>query len=404
MPSAQEKEPKVQASRVGSARRRLRAILAQIKTLEGSDFPHADGEAALLHIKKHFETLISGLDDAEELSFKAFQALCLKASVEVELHLPVLGFILRSTNVRNAFEAYDPLKRIVGQTVSSDAQLLISSEWDFVPFTYPMSLDVLPNFVLVGGPAHESDSAFLVPIAGHEIGHSAWRYHGIEADIAPTYTSHFSNFVEQDPDLKTELEEDYGAGFAGFFRDIGIKRVEELFCDAFALCLFGESYLYAFEHLTYPGGGERDQGYPKIEERMRFLLMAAERRGLSVQGEFSDGWRPSSDDPTADSDIDDLLDRACEQIYDEIVDAAARIVDDSGVETPSEKSIKNVQNAFDAGVPYADYASLADLLCAAWRMIGADVKSDQERRFSLVNELVLKSIEVSEFKVRTSNA
>src|SRR3546814_14740255 len=51
----------------------------------------------------------------------------------------------------------------------------MSSEWKFVPFTYPMTLDWLPGFALVGGPAPESDNVLIVPLAGHEIGHSAWR-------------------------------------------------------------------------------------------------------------------------------------------------------------------------------------------------------------------------------------
>src|SRR3546814_10308475 len=68
-----------------------------------------------------------------------------------------------------------PIKRLVETAVSPDARLIMSSEWKFVPFTFPMTLDWLPGFALVGGPAPESDNVLIVPLAGHEIGHSAWR-------------------------------------------------------------------------------------------------------------------------------------------------------------------------------------------------------------------------------------
>src|SRR3546814_3823673 len=68
-----------------------------------------------------------------------------------------------------------PIKRLVETAVSPDARLIMSSEWKFVPFTYPMTLDWLPGFALVGGPAPESDNVLIVPLAGHERGHSAWR-------------------------------------------------------------------------------------------------------------------------------------------------------------------------------------------------------------------------------------
>lgn len=372
--------------------------------LEASDFPHADGESALTEIKRHFDALLAELDGAERHSLAILQELCLKTSVEVELHLPVLGFILRSTNVRNAFEAYDPLKRIVAKTISPDAQLVVSSEWDFIPFTYPMSLDVLPTHVLVGGPAHESDSALLIPIAGHEIGHSAWQAHDVVSKLDQKYISNIEALVRADDALRDELEDYYGPGFSGFLRDIGIKRVEELFCDAFALYLFGDSYFYAFEHLTYPGGVVRGSDYPKVEDRVSFLLWAAERRGLKLAAELAENWRISSDDPESDGDIDDILDRSAAAIFAEIADAAAEIIDQSGVSTPSETEIEKVISAFHTGTPVSKAAALCDLTCAGWRMVRQDDENGHKDRSGLINELVLKSIEVGEFEHRTAYA
>src|SRR3546814_4384036 len=68
----------------------------------------------------------------------------------------------------NAFEMHFPLKRLVETAVSPDARLIMSSEWKFVPFTYPMTLDWLPGFALVGGPAPESDNVLIVPLRSEE--------------------------------------------------------------------------------------------------------------------------------------------------------------------------------------------------------------------------------------------
>lgn len=404
MPSATASEAKLIACRLGSARRRIRALLSQIAVLEGSDFPHRDGEMALIEIKKHFETLLRDLSGAEHFSLKLVQDLCLKTSVEVELHLPVLGFILRSTNVRNAFETYDPLKEIVNSSIKRDTHLIVSSEWDFVPFTYPMTLDVLPNHVLVGGPAHESESALLIPIAGHEIGHSAWKAHDVVSDIEPKYTQKIEDFVNADDELRDELTGYYGPAFAGFLRDIGIKRVEELFCDAFALHLFGDSYFYAFEHLTYPGGEPRGPDYPRVEDRVAFLLFAAKHGHLPLSEDLATGWRASSDDPMADGDIDDVLDRAAESIYTEIAHAAATIIQRSSVSTPNEGKIAEVITAFQRGVPVAEQTELCDVVCAGWRLIRSADEAGDADRWRLINELVLKSIEVGEFERRTLDA
>src|SRR3546814_8743121 len=92
-----------------------------------------------------------------------------------------------------------PIKRLVETAVSPDARLIMSSEWKFVPFTYPMTLDWLPGFALVGGPAPESDNVLIVPLAGHEIGHSAWRSKQLKdqlmADRSEEHTSELQSLM-----------------------------------------------------------------------------------------------------------------------------------------------------------------------------------------------------------------
>ena len=51
-------------------------------------------------------------------------------------YVPLLGLILRSTNTRNAFEAYAPLLRLARKILGKDTKLIISSEWDYSPYVY----------------------------------------------------------------------------------------------------------------------------------------------------------------------------------------------------------------------------------------------------------------------------
>ena len=104
------------------------------------------------------------------------------------IYLPLSGFILRSTNNRNAFEVHGPLLRLAGSILEPGVikkdfktRLLLSSEWDYSPLLalYP----ALPDFVLIGLPAPESANPLLLPLAGHELGHLVWMKQPRLADL-----------------------------------------------------------------------------------------------------------------------------------------------------------------------------------------------------------------------------
>src|SRR5262249_36056001 len=158
--------------------------------------------------------------------------------------LPILGFILRSTNVRNAFELLDPLQVLADATLQGKPQLLLSSEWDYVPFAYPQSLDDLKSFVLIGLPASEAASALLVPLAGHELGHAVWRNRGIEGGAHATlqyrceelYKRNFEEFKRQFPDYDANdmVHKELLPEAIAQSVEYAVFQAEELFCDLFA--------------------------------------------------------------------------------------------------------------------------------------------------------------------------
>ena len=119
------------------ARLRTRAFLAEIANVAQSEFPYSDSEDALILIEGVIKEISDQLDQFDDKSDPATVRLTCSLSLRaLFLFLPVLGFILRSTNVRNGFEVWRPLLRLSRQILEPDAtdrdhktRLVLSSEW-----------------------------------------------------------------------------------------------------------------------------------------------------------------------------------------------------------------------------------------------------------------------------------
>src|SRR5258708_1445850 len=171
------------------ARARIRSVLATIRSLKQGEFPTTDAQFALDALKQLFDedlTVLCSLDESNNPG--VVKQACSTSLGHVFSFMPFLGFILRSTNVRNSFELYRPLLQLAKTLLvqgsapgeSQDPRLILSSEWDYCPYTYTemdddTGRDYLQNFVLIGLPASEAENPLLVPLAGHELGHSVWR-------------------------------------------------------------------------------------------------------------------------------------------------------------------------------------------------------------------------------------
>jgi hypothetical protein len=173
-----------------SSKYKLKNIQRAIDSLLDGDFPLRAGEQALLKLRDVFSGFDANLDRAELLNDELnLRQVAQNLNVKIYQALPVLGFVLRSTNVRNAFEMLQPLHAIAKAALQGNPQLILSSEWDYVPFAYPQSLDNLKSFILIGLPASEAASALLMPLAGHELGHPVWRNRGIGAGLQESLQS-----------------------------------------------------------------------------------------------------------------------------------------------------------------------------------------------------------------------
>jgi len=395
--------------RLAYAQRKLRAFIRGIIELQSSEFPHSDSRKALEDLALYFEARLRQVERVIATDDAAIDQTLAQVNVSVYRYTPLLGFILRSTNVRNAFETYFHLKRLVKKILGSSAHLVTSAEWLFIPFTYPMSIDALPDYVLVGAPAPEAANTLIVPLAGHEIGHSAWRKHNVGNQISQNLVSHIDAALDANPARRDNLLQ------KAFGRHVqrsliiqtcyspAIKQLEEIFCDFVATFIFGESYLWAFEYFLVPGSNSRSQEYPSGEARIRFLIHAARQLGISADPVLFQRWRNPGVPSGSEADILSVTDGAVERSTPQLWQITTALLQQVGIAPPSPTVVTRVLRNFEHVVPDSDGASIAEVVTAGWQYLSLRKglpKPNDDATFDLLNELMLKSIEVTEYRMR----
>lgn len=394
------------------------SVLAEIARIEGSEFPYKHTQEAVKETKALFETHRASLASISERSDKATAELaCSAAFVDLSESIDLLGFLLRSTNVRNAFEAYGPLLRIARQLLGADTRLIVSSEWYFSPFTY-LGYQYLPNFVLIGLPAPESSNPFLLPLAGHELGHSAWTLCGLARQMEKAVEKAVieeitQGWIEYESFFHSFKPEQVGTDL--FARpmwkpawDWALRQCEEHFCDFFGLRIFGEAYLHAFAYLLAPQRqGMRPLIYPNLKTRAECLDDAAREYGLTVPEGYADMFE-NLQDPAPEQLRENLLlslaDAARTKFVDVLRSEVDKIVSNAGILTRSPALVENCGKRLALMVPAERSMGLANILNAAWRgWLDPKFFSDQQyngRKLENLREVVLKSIEILEIEAR----
>jgi hypothetical protein len=153
-----------------------------------------------------------------------------------------------------------------------------------------------------------------------------------------------------------------------------LSQIEETFCDGVGMAIFGQSYALAFHYLLAPSlGGNRSLEYPKMEDRTNFIATLG-GIDLTKHG-FVDFKTEFLDKPI----------KMASTMYDEarqIVQSKAR--------------------------PFAaDAQAQSGIINAGWAFFQSQAPSFDEKERELVewvSELVLKSIEVLEFRSKVTNA
>jgi len=342
-------------------------------------------------------------------------------------YLPLLGFILRSTNVRNAFEIYGPLLRLSQQILHGDTQLILSSEWRmYSPFTY-LRIPALPNFVLIGFPAPESANPLLLPLAGHELGHTVWSARNYSFKYKKSIEQHIIDDIEKRSDEYQQLfavdNLKPGEAETNIFvrRRIALasawalRQAEEYFCDFLGLCLFDTAYLHAFAYLISPSpGGERAVFYPKVKNRIARLIDAAQEYQKSapeayhVPDDYADLFQDQSEPAASEREkrfFSEIADPASASVVSALIEDAREIVNVSLITAVTKEEKKIVLESFKFVVP-AKNARLSSIVNAAWDVYHDDKfwpEIPTELKNATLKELTLKSIEVLEIELITSS-
>ncbi len=143
------------------AKQRYEAAISEINRIKNSEFPYDQIREALATLEELFKRQIESLQKLRPSSSPDIaKNSCGQTLACLFNYTPFLGFILRATNVRNAFEVYSPALRLAKQLLGPNTKLLLSSEWDYSPFV--MTTHDLPDFVLIGVPAFESSNPLII--------------------------------------------------------------------------------------------------------------------------------------------------------------------------------------------------------------------------------------------------
>jgi hypothetical protein len=397
-----------------NSKRKLVNIARTIDGLLDGDMPMQSGKSALAQLKANLSELEKELSAAYRLSdSESVVQAAQNTNLKMLRLLPVLGFILRSTNVRNAFEVLQPLQKLADAAIPTKPQLILSSEWDYVPFAYKQTFSELSGFVLIGLPASEAASALLLPLAGHEMGHAVWGLRKISA-LANIQIKCDELYVANDADYRRifsyregdMVSEDEKLDSIARSVELAAFRAEEIFCDLFGYATFGMSYSLAFAYLLAPGSGRpRTSQHPGYSMRLGALSAIAKKEGVELPTANDLGFvdEPSVADPKRRF-IERMANLSVDHVVPGLWNVVLRIIQEGNIRRPSSDAALSHSKDFKSGIPARDPKCLGDIVNAGWKILLEEERKSRPpakaAKHDSLNEIMLKSVEVLEFQTR----
>ncbi len=381
-------------------------------------------------LRDHFHQVLAGLNDLQDgvSSPETIKDACANALGDLHEYVPLLGFILRSTNVRNAFELYAPLQRLCEMVLepgesplTRKTQLILSSEWYYEAQVHPAK-PYLENYVLIGLPAPESSNPLLLPLAGHEMGHPLWHVHSLRDHFFQVAASKIIEKVlhdktafkdayppEPDPEhiTPTYLVQHVNRLFSNGVHWL-VGQAEETFCDFVGMRLFGYSYLNAFAYMVAPRlSMERVEQYHKLTTRVQNLLNGAERFDVEVPSGYTDLFEDDEDPDYHDSAKYNLMlaDSSLAGMVEELGIKVQELLPDGRIPVPSDAESQRILGRLKYVVPAESALSIADIINAAWRAfedpdLWKGMPEVLKKRDHALKEIILKNIELFEIEHR----
>jgi hypothetical protein len=406
------------------AKLRLDSFLIEIARLLESEFPSSDSEDALKELQKVF---LSHMENLHQFTNKSkpdiIEQQCSLTITKMFRYLPLLGFILRSTNVRNAFEVINPLRRLLRIILSTDqgeneedVRLILGSEWEYSPYYYPRFTD-LPGYVLIGLPAPESQNPLLIPLAGHEIGHAVWEKYNLANCFSTEFRNaiilelikRWSEFKKLFPSITNnqgEIASDMFTRDAWKPIEIYVKsQAEEIFSDSIGVLLFGLSFLKAFAYLLSPGfSTQRSCDYPSNTKRIDYIENTCKKTNIDFPSGYKSFFRdePLNANPQL-SFLIEIADSVIDNVNSNMLEKANEIMIDKNIKANSKDEVERIVGCFKKLIPATNCKYLGDILNAGWMAyemaeLWEELPHVKKKKDVVLKDLILKTIEILEIE------
>jgi hypothetical protein len=108
---------------------KLSLVIGAIERLRAGDYPHNDSKDALKQILIVYENdrmLLRKIDTAAQLD--TVLEFCRRINIRIVRLKTFLGLLIRSSNLRNAFEMYFPIKTLATELLEKDVGVVLSSD------------------------------------------------------------------------------------------------------------------------------------------------------------------------------------------------------------------------------------------------------------------------------------
>ncbi len=373
---------------------RFDSVLEQIRILEELDFPYKDSLDALGIVKSHLTDQRRSISESIFVGDK-LASKCTVASNQLYVYHRFLGYIERSASSRSSFEIYFSFRRLAESILGSGTKLIISSEWEnYSPVNFNIP-DELVNFVFIGMPVSEAENPFLVPLAGHELGHSIWKSKDLRTSI------------------QLEVQKRLTVALAGKMAiDSGItestlRKCEEYFCDFIALGIFGESFFYASAYFLAPAISTVSTiSHPNCSKRAEGLVRASNQFGFEVPEGYESLYSTRITTPGSQREVAlDATESVAFGFVDDLIGIVKGILGKSDAMYAKGETYKLALDDMKSMVPSSESRELADITNAVWELqLDDDVWSEcsfsKQDKSELLKSLAIKSFEILEIKQR----
>ncbi|UES37643.1 hypothetical protein [Roseibium aggregatum] len=394
-----------------SLRLKLDRLHDQALHVSSSEYSYAAvGEAASI-IRNLIQKHIARIEDYHTFPRRLQENITQRSIRFIIQASEILGTLSRSSSIRNPFEWYAEYSYLASKLAGDDTKLIFSSEWSYIPFTYPKNLEQLPDFIIIGMPASESDNVLTTPAAAHELGHSIWRHRNVEQTIGVHLQKEAQDLtLKSEKELKRVFSElDFSKISTDLFAQHVFSQIwqtafkyammqsEEVFCDFIGVLLFEDAYLRAFHYLIAPNlSTYRSPGYPDTKKRAQILNKYATSLRFGID-RYEDFFLPDHSEPDPlESIYLNLADQVLEKYLDELFKIAENMFHQNGLVSVNREEIDNIVQHFTNGVPYPEIASIRELVIASWKIYVEDFHKDISKTRAL-SDIVLKSAEYAEF-------